>query len=523
MLKLLIIDDEVNTRRGIIGRLPLKEMGISDVYEADDGINGLKAVSAFNPDIILTDVRMPRMDGVEMVYKIRRQFSTCHVIFMSGYSDKEYLKSAIELKALNYIEKPINMNELKGALRTSISLCKEEKKKKELLKASLTLVRNELALQLINRNLDWESINESIIASRVEMPQDGIFVTILIRIHANTPTEQINSLKIRMENILENIKKTTQHSGIWAVKNDEYIIIHLFGNKNARHLFTSEKLENACHIILEDFSSSFPIFLSLGKTESGMQNLYSSYQSAVLGIQRAFYHGHNCIIQFCDIYKQPYSFTSLILKDFSELIRNEEQIKAEFLIKTLSSDIKRFDTTLVNECKDFYYRLLLELVKIASQYGFKFKEIPVLDTDIREKFLNFTTLQEMEGFLLRQLIIYLQYIADIKINDRAVINVIQYINSHYHEESLTISVISEHTHLSPAYLSSVFKKSTGKALVKYINDYRIEKAKEMLQNKKLKIADIASKVGCGDSNYFTKIFRKACGLTPSEFRERILQ
>lgn len=130
-MKLLIVDDEINTRKGIINRLPLKEMGITEVYDADDGINGLKAVSAFKPDIILTDVRMPRMDGVEMIYKVREQLPSCQVIFMSGYSDKEYLKSAIDLKAVNYIEKPINMNELLDALRTSVSLHEKEINKKK--------------------------------------------------------------------------------------------------------------------------------------------------------------------------------------------------------------------------------------------------------------------------------------------------------------------------------------------------------------------------------------------------------
>lgn len=520
-MKLLIVDDEINTRKGIIGRLPLSEMGIDEVCEADDGINGLKALSTFNPDIILTDVRMPRMDGVEMAYKIREHLPSCPVIFMSGYSDKEYLKSAIELKALNYIEKPINMDELKNALSASIAFCKEEIAKKKLLKTSLALIRNELALQLVGRTPDWPAIAVNIHASGIDIPQDGLFTTVLLRIHTTDSTVLINSIKMIFNNILVRIHQVTGHSGIWAVKNDTYLVIHLFGKQNERHLFSNERLENACNIILDEAASSPDVFLSLGKTATGIQNVYSSYESAVLGIQRAFYYGSKCIIKYCNTDKKPYRFTAQKIKDFSELIRKEEQNKAEFLIKSLTSDIKRFDTTLVNECKDYYYRLLLELVRNSLQYGFKLEEVPVLDTDIWEKFLNFATLHEMESFILRQLTFYFQYIADVKINDRAAISAIQYIKNHFHEEGMSISNISEYTRLSPAYLSSVFKKSTGKTLVKYINDYRIEKAKEMLQDKKLKITDISARVGCGDSNYFTKIFRKACGVTPSEYRERV--
>lgn len=522
-MKLLIVDDEVNTRKGIIGRLPLSEMGITEVCEADDGINGLKAVSTFEPDIILTDVRMPRMDGVEMVYKVREQLTACQVIFMSGYSDKEYLKSAIELKALNYIEKPINMNELKSALQASISLCDEERNKNKLLKTSLTLIRNELALQLVSRTPDWLAIAGNIKAAQLDIPQEGIFVTALLRIHTDISIEQLNSYKITFENILETVNRTTGHSAIWTVKNDEYIIVHLFGNKHCKHLFSGEKLHNACQLILNGLSSSFSVFLSLGKTVNRADKIYSSYESAVLGIQRAFYYGYNSIIKFSEANTLPYRFKPQIIKDFSELISKGDQGRTQFLIKSLTSDIRRFDTTLVNECKDFYYRILLELVKASTQYGSRLPEVPELDTDIWEMFLKFSTLMDMESFILRQIDLYFQCIANININDSSVINAIQYIKHHYHEESMSISLISEYTSLSPTYLSSVFKKITGKTLVKYINDYRMEKARELLKNKKLKITDISTQVGCGDSNYFTKIFRKTCGLTPSEYREMMLK
>lgn len=523
VLKLLIVDDEINTRRGIIGRLPLNEMGFDEICEADDGINGVRAVSSFAPDIILTDVRMPRMNGVEMVYKIRELYPTCIVIFMSGYSDKEYLKSAIDLKAISYIEKPINMNELKSALQASIALYLEETDKKKLLSASLSLIRNELALQLINRTLDASVLAGSIKASGLDVPQDGLFATVLLRINANKASvEPPGSLKYLLDPVMAAIKTKTRHSGLWAVKNDDCIIVHLFGDKGGHHLFSNEKLENACRILLDELSPSFPVFLSLGKTVNGIYNVYSSYESAVLGMQKAFYYGYNRIIRYGETNKAPYQFASQTIKEFSGLLLQKEQTRAEFLIKSTASDIRRFDTTLVNQCKDFYYKLLLELVKASSQHGNPLPEVPGTDTDIWELFLGFATLEEMENFIIRQMSFYFQQLAEAKPNDRVIAGILQYIGRHYQEENMTVGSISEHTHLTPAYLSVVFKKATGKTLVRYINEYRMEKSKELLQNKKLKISDIAARVGCGDSNYFTKIFRRTCGLTPSEYRERML-
>ncbi len=215
-----------------------------------------------------------------------------------------------------------------------------------------------------------------------------------------------------------------------------------------------------------------------------------------------------------------YEFSTQTIKNFSEFIRNEEHKKAEFLVRSTTSDIKRFDTTPVNQCKDFYYRLFLELTQASLQYGFSLMDEFESDTHLWQRFLSFATLIEMEDFIIGQISLYFEKLADSKLKDGVVINIIKYISKHYHEESMTIRRISESTHLSPAYLSYLFKKSTGQTLIKYINAYRIEKSKELLQDKKLKISDIAIRVGCSDSNYFTKIFRKACGQTPSEYRER---
>ena len=104
MIKLLIADDESFTRQGIVETMPWKDLNIYDIREAFDGENAFEILKDFEPDIILTDVRMPRLNGIELSFKARELYPNCSIIFMSGYSDKEYLKSAIHLKAISYVE-----------------------------------------------------------------------------------------------------------------------------------------------------------------------------------------------------------------------------------------------------------------------------------------------------------------------------------------------------------------------------------------------------------------------------------
>ena len=122
MVKILIVDDESYTREGILETIPWEDLSITEVKEAFDGINALEILESYEPDIILTDVRMPRLNGIELSFKAREIYPNCSIIFMSGYSDKEYLKSAIHLKAISYVEKPIDLYELDVLLSSHYNL-----------------------------------------------------------------------------------------------------------------------------------------------------------------------------------------------------------------------------------------------------------------------------------------------------------------------------------------------------------------------------------------------------------------
>mgnify|MGYP000808781350 CR=1 FL=1 len=111
-MKLLIVDDEELTRTGLVSSINWKALGIREVYQADDGLHGLEMARTYQPDIVLCDVRMPRMDGISMLQRIESFLPDTAAIFMSGYSDKEYLKAAIRLKAITYIEKPLDLKEV---------------------------------------------------------------------------------------------------------------------------------------------------------------------------------------------------------------------------------------------------------------------------------------------------------------------------------------------------------------------------------------------------------------------------
>ena len=127
-MKLLIVDDEELTRTGVISSIDWQSIGIQEVLQADDGINGIEMARVHRPDIVLCDVRMPRLDGIAMLEQLEEILPDIVPVFMSGYSDKEYLKAAIKLKAVNYIEKPLNPVEIRDAIMEARDLCLEKER-----------------------------------------------------------------------------------------------------------------------------------------------------------------------------------------------------------------------------------------------------------------------------------------------------------------------------------------------------------------------------------------------------------
>lgn len=125
-MKLLIVDDEELTRTGLISSIDWDSLGITEILQADDGVNGLEMARLYKPEIILCDVRMPRMTGIAMLERLEKFLPDSIPIFMSGYSDKEYLKAAIKLKAVNYIEKPLHPEEVRAAVLEAETLYKQK-------------------------------------------------------------------------------------------------------------------------------------------------------------------------------------------------------------------------------------------------------------------------------------------------------------------------------------------------------------------------------------------------------------
>lgn len=513
-MKILIVDDEILTREGIIANINWDKLGIDEIYEADDGIKGLDMGRLYKPDIILSDVRMPRMNGIEMAKELQKILPTSSIIFMSGYSDKEYLKEAIKLKVISYVEKPIDSAEIESSIQGALE--EQAITYNNLIRADShsKYFKGKLGLKII-----YPAINDNLIEYTKQLEDLGYepkasteFITVIITLKSLISTiseHQINELYIKLKELSDKYK--INH--IPAIKNDEYIMVHFFANKRIEHstILICEQL--ALYLSVE-----YQFYIAFGKTVRGLKNVYESYNCAVLLLQSSFFYEYNSIIRPETVDVIPSLDQSLYAK-YIEALKQQNEKDTLAVVQAIFAQYKNNQHILHVFVKDMYYKLFAVLIQTASKLHisdfYENDSVTVLEFISKDK-----NLYELHLLLIDKIKQLFISTTEDKDENPTIYTIKEYISKNYKNESLSVKDISEHVYLSSTYVCTLFKNETGKTLNQYLTEFRIEKAKDMLRDPKYKISDISSKIGYSDGNYFGKTFKKIVELSPSEYRER---
>lgn len=516
-MNLLIVDDEELTREGLLGSIDWTALGIHNIYQADDGINGLSLARKYKPQIILSDVRMPRMNGIEMAGKIREDLPDCHIIFMSGYSDKEYLKAAIRLKAISYVEKPILPQEVEDAVREAISTDAVQQLNKYSATRQIRETASKLALDITYAKAENAAdLEKQFAALHMPVKQTTSFTTIIVRFVEGFASIGSNA----QEEILDYFKNIIAPSHlhyIWAVKQDEYLICHLFSSDKSAG---SQSMTKIYKNLAEKLSAACRFYIAVGKTVSSVDKVFDSYNSAVILLASSFFYEYNSILMYEKEARESPQISPEIIMNFHEALSSRDKTETLRIVQSLYSKLINNQGFLVNYVKDFYYKLFMELYKTASHL-----QVYLSDTDgSSETILDYIsksgTLTILNSLLTEKVnLLFLSLESNVQENS-TIFLIKAFISKNFQNGNLSVKDISEHVYLSTSYVCTIFKNETGKTLNQYLTEFRIERAKTLLLDPRYKITDISDKVGYSDGNYFGKTFRKMVGLSPSEFREQ---
>ncbi|MCX7709887.1 MAG: response regulator [Clostridia bacterium] len=516
MLRLLIVDDEKMTRDILVNYIPWSSLGIDSVEEAEDGLCAFNMALQSKPDIVLSDVRMPRMNGIELATQLREHLPNCKFVFLSGYSDKEYLKSAIRLKAVSYVEKPINLDEIKEVMQATIHEYREEQRERE---ENQALVRPKLCHELIVSRVNLPSVKEKVALLGLDFPEDSQYITAILRLNPEYQemNEEHPEYKEKILELLDESLKKSIPPYISSIKGEEYIIL----------LCRCDQLEDLSQLkdLLDDFVSQLKaayfsqikVMIGIGQRVTGLENINQSYRSAVVALQKQFYKGYGSVLFYTEDSGAPYEFDENALLEVGENVKAGKKNESILFIKRLSNDIRKYENTPPDLVKNYFFKIILVLSRIAED-----RNIPFLNDEckfILDGVSRACTLEDLEKSVIELLSSIITYMETRLENGDIVSKITAYINEHYSNEDLSINTIAEALYLTPTYLCVLYKKETGKTINQYITEVRVNKAKEYLKEADIKLYDVAKRVGYGDGKYFTKVFEKAVGMRPKQYRE----
>ncbi len=519
-MKLLIVDDEELTRNGLISIIDKKKLGIDTIYVADDGINGLNMAQKEQPDIILCDVRMPRLDGIGMLEKIKQSAPDTVAIFMSGYSDKEYLMGAIKLGAINYIEKPIDQSELESAIQKAIEQCLRIKRESAADEMNTNQAASELAYYL---TMPYQTCKDSVDYINQQFYKHYNFIdkfkyisTIIVKISV---ASEINS---KLQYIYQRLRTELSSSHIHIIFTEKrlfYLVYHIYSDSP----ISEDNIAFVCEQLNKAFCDCGDYFITIGGTVHGIENAYHSYENAVILLQKSFFFPPCTIIKSDLSTKDMSKSIPEIVSNFSTALESENENNIKTVLSNLYDCCINSTTLLPNQVKTFYFNLFSEVYR-QRQNKQLITDLSIQSNenimDIMDRCFCYINLHQL---LIEKVDDYLNDINSNIAENKTIYLIKNYIASNYNNPSLSVKDISDYAHLSVSYLCTFFKAETGTTLNQYITEFRMNKAKQMLVDPRHKITEISTKVGYNDGNYFGKSFKKIVGLSPSEYREKLMR
>jgi two-component system, response regulator YesN len=525
MMKVLITDDEIQIRKGLRMKLDWEKEGFQVVAEAANGKDALDILNESEIDIVITDVRMPIMDGIEFVKQCQLKYPHVKMIVLSGYSDFDYAKSALQAGVRDYLLKPVAPDELLDALSRIRGEIEEEKKTQMESERIIRLVHNQFEeireqylLYLVKE--EWSELN----ITKDRLQQLGLedfsndhvkvqFVTVEIRDSEKNEKELWLPFKMLCKEIAEGAK------GIYSFYDTNYAnMVHFIRRLDEEPLTGSSNF-------IQDLQRKVKQFLKLetvigiGKVAIGLSQFKNGYISALLSWSQSELGSHSQVIDGSAT-NEMFDFSMELEKRLMNTIENVDHKAFETNMSVILGE-----TTNQSMMKYSFVanRVLFLLGSLTRKYDIDSMEINNLIWNCQQSIWELNSQSKVNEQLADLAGLIIENVIKIRASSNGtqiVENVRRFLDQHYGSE-ISLSLLAEHFHINSAYLSEIFKSQVGQTFSDYLINLRMENARQFLKDPQLKIIDVAHLVGFSNSGYFSTVFKKYFDQTPVEYRKSL--
>lgn len=520
MYKVLLADDEVLDLEGMKRFIPWESLGMTVVDSVNNGFAACEVLEKQHIDILVTDIRMPNMTGLELAQRALAAQEKLRIIFVSGYQDFGYVKQAIALNACSYVLKPMDDAELIDALnkvRRELDRDKEQQITELAYLQMVPMFKNQYLLQLLEKayeDVPFDVFNKEYQIDEVNWPAR---VALLELDH--DVSEQLNQSEGR-------VKKSIMDaffSRLETLLEEQYIhYVCRVTDRRSAILMNDESERAAVVQILEQLKIKFPFSVTVGisNAASKVQDLHPAYLQAVAALDYKMFRGKGKWIPYGDVPSEDIRDAENIFIQLDsllsamtnyELVRVHDELEA---LSLLASSLRSKFTI-----RNFAMYIILKLDEHLHTMNEDLFEILDMERKNLDIVLQFETLDDIFLWLRRRVYEISEHLHNKKRskNGRLIQEIVEDVRGRLNE-SITLRDIANRFSFSPNYLGLLFKEETGQNFSDYVIAMRMEKARDLLVNTKLKIYEIASQAGYQYLPYFSRQFKDTYGMTPLEYR-----
>lgn len=547
MIELLLVDDETYVTQSLVQTIPWKELQVESVYQADSASKALEILEKQSIDIVITDIRMPVMDGLRLIEEVSKGWPHIRCILLTGHSDFEYAKRAIQLQAFDYILKPVVDAEFIASLTNAIESLRDEwsaaEKYHQLLhsrKSDFAVLRSSLLHDLLlGRKLLNKTVTEKLEQYEIPLRAEESAVMVLVQMGTHFRAMDHHSVAL-MEFAVGNIAEEVfgGEFDVWSGKAPHDCLMLIAQMKEGYHqsIRNRKDYESARRALLGEHANVLQKHVS-NYLKGDISLIVTDWFGFPEGLPTAYRAGLGAMLlrtddertlTFLEDRGANAAAVGTLLKSVEalykpptliHLLESKQWEAARGKITDVFSDLEKAKAT-----REHLYEVFLSVTNafmyLAHKQGLFIAEIDQAGMDFlldQRLAHSIGTLRTWSLGMLGKL--HKELSADEKYTKSYIVKQVQEIVSGELGEDVSVKTIADRVYLHPVYLSKIYKAETGESLGDYIIRMRMDRAHYLLKHTNKKIYEITSELGYQNPQYFSKMFKKFFGMTPNEFRD----
>ena len=535
MFRLVIVDDETSTRRGLRDNIPWASYGVEFVGEADDGVPGYELVMRLQPDLLITDVKMRNMDGIEMTRKLRQELPDLKVIFISAYDDVDYLKSALKVSAIDYILKPVNLEELDAVLVKVVGLMRTQSEQSAYLTSlrgkliqSIPLLRDRFLISLLRDEAAGgerreESLREQLRFLDIHLPPDRLYCALDVEIERGYSQEweggdaqggMLRSFAIASL-LTEIVQEKMPGYAVECSPGEFACLLALDADAEQDLLVLARRMQDALAEMV-----GVTAMIGVGSAVDALTHIHQSYQLAHYAASQHLFmeRTRNLMIEGLATDREP-TADALLDERLPFTLRRADQEKVLALAKSLLSKAY-VDSNNPEYLRNIALHIFLSMERTLLGFQIEGARTTKLANDFWNGVFHAQSVGAFEALLCPYLREGCEQITGKRKRRSSglVADIEAYIHQHY-IEPIAIKDIAAALHFTSTHICIQFKHETGETINDRITRLRMDRAKALLAERSVKAYDVCYAVGYADPSYFGKLFKRMTGVTPAEYRD----